>query len=213
MATCVGEPVSWLRLERHALGELEGEERAAVEAHLGACPACRACRDRLEQPLPLPALPPVRSPWARLVAWTARRWTPLAVAAAAAGALVATLGAPGDQVRAKGGDVTLELVREHDGVVDADPGAFLPGDRWKALVTCPPGRRHAIELAVFQDHEWSAPLAPATIACGNAVPLPGAFRLGAGGDARVCLFVDSPPHTDPDAIPSTCLTVRAAPVE
>jgi hypothetical protein len=32
--TCTGTPVSWLRLERLALGELSGDEERLVEAHL-----------------------------------------------------------------------------------------------------------------------------------------------------------------------------------
>ncbi|MCA9675926.1 MAG: zf-HC2 domain-containing protein, partial [Myxococcales bacterium] len=47
-ATCVSEPVSWLRLERYALGELPGPLAREVAAHLAGCPACRACLDRIE---------------------------------------------------------------------------------------------------------------------------------------------------------------------
>ena len=40
---CIGEPVSWLRLERLHLGEISGPERARIEEHLAACRACAAC--------------------------------------------------------------------------------------------------------------------------------------------------------------------------
>ncbi|MCA9667644.1 MAG: zf-HC2 domain-containing protein [Myxococcales bacterium] len=40
---CVETPVSWLRLERYHLGELDGAERARVETHLERCPVCRDC--------------------------------------------------------------------------------------------------------------------------------------------------------------------------
>lgn len=54
--TCIGTPVSWLRLERLALGELAGDEASAIEAHLRECPACRACADECAEPVALPAL-------------------------------------------------------------------------------------------------------------------------------------------------------------
>jgi anti-sigma factor RsiW len=45
-ATCIGEPVSWLRLEQLALGELPAPAADAVHAHLGACAVCAACLDQ-----------------------------------------------------------------------------------------------------------------------------------------------------------------------
>lgn len=53
---CIGEPISWLRLERLALDELP--DAAAAHAHLGACPACAAAFAQIrEDARPLPALP------------------------------------------------------------------------------------------------------------------------------------------------------------
>lgn len=53
---CIGEPISWLRLERLALDELP--DAAAVRAHLDACPACAAAFAQIrEDARPLPALP------------------------------------------------------------------------------------------------------------------------------------------------------------
>ena len=40
-ATCVGQPISWLALERYALAELDGAVAADVRAHLAACAPCR----------------------------------------------------------------------------------------------------------------------------------------------------------------------------
>lgn len=51
--TCTGTPVSWLRLERLALGELAGEEARLVEAHLRECPACRARAEECREPVAL----------------------------------------------------------------------------------------------------------------------------------------------------------------
>ena len=59
--TCISEPISWLRLERHALAP-----DAAVTEHVAACAACRACLDEIERDVV--ALPPLlvperRRPW------------------------------------------------------------------------------------------------------------------------------------------------------
>jgi hypothetical protein len=61
-AGCVGEPISWLRLERHRLAELSAEESRAVETHLAVCAACAACAAETERPI---ALSPLPSPAAR----------------------------------------------------------------------------------------------------------------------------------------------------
>ena len=42
MTACIGEPVSWLRLERFALGAAD----PAIASHVAACPACRHCLDQ-----------------------------------------------------------------------------------------------------------------------------------------------------------------------
>ena len=46
--TCVSEPISWLRLEQHAL-----TPDADVDAHLASCDACRSCRDEIASDLVL----------------------------------------------------------------------------------------------------------------------------------------------------------------
>ena len=61
-ARCKGEPVSWLRLERYHLGELDGAERAQIEAHLAGCAACTEALASLAQDdaVALPPLPVAR---------------------------------------------------------------------------------------------------------------------------------------------------------
>ena len=53
MTACIGEPISWPRLERFALDASD----PAIAAHLSACPACRSClaqiRDDVMQLPPL----------------------------------------------------------------------------------------------------------------------------------------------------------------
>ena len=55
--TCVDQPISWLRLERYALAELDGATTASVRTHLDECAACRAALASLEgDRVELPAL-------------------------------------------------------------------------------------------------------------------------------------------------------------
>jgi hypothetical protein len=58
MSTCISEPISWLRLEQHALAMTAADERAAIETHLAACDACRSALQALQNDaLVMPALP------------------------------------------------------------------------------------------------------------------------------------------------------------
>ena len=61
MTACVGEPVSWPRLESFALGAPD----PAIAAHVDACPACRRCLDEIRGDavalLPLVAVPAARA--------------------------------------------------------------------------------------------------------------------------------------------------------
>jgi hypothetical protein len=210
-ATCT--PLSWLRLERHALGELDAGERADIAAHLATCARCRAAADQLAAdagralpPLPasaaggataapLPAAPPFRRGWPFP---RGRRQAFVVAVAAAAFALVIGL-RPRDQPRVGqprvvavkgGGDVAVELVRERDGSVAWEPTSFAPGDRFKLLVTCaPPLQLHA-DIVVVQTDGPAFPGEPAVIACGNRVPVPPAFRITGPGPATVCVAFD-----------------------
>jgi hypothetical protein len=181
------EPVSWLRLERYHLRELPPDERQKLAEHLCACPTCRAQLRQIEDdertlpPLDLPA--PARA---------APRWRWLAFGApilAAAVVLVLVLPPasperPAARVAWKGGELALALVREREGVVQADPDSYRDGDRFAVLLTLPPGE-HGWDLVVLQEDEASFPLAGGTTSGGNRVPL-GAFVLTGPGDAAVC---------------------------
>ncbi len=203
-SACSGQPISWLALERYELGELGPADRAAVCAHLEGCPACRGCLARIRADAALP-LPPLAAPAPR----PARRWWPLGLAftgaAAAAALLFAWLapgpaplglppGLPGPRVAVKGGELSLGLVRERGGAVSHGPATFLPGDRFRVELTCPPPDEPFVELVVYQDGEAVFPLpVPARVRCGNRAPLHGAFRLTGGGQARVCAVLSARP--------------------
>jgi hypothetical protein len=77
MATpvCIGEPISWLRLERFALDASD----AGVGEHVAACAACRQCLDDIRGDVV--ALPVLHVPERRT--W---RWFALPAIAALAGA-------------------------------------------------------------------------------------------------------------------------------
>lgn len=251
-AACIGEPISWLRLERLALDELP--DAAAARAHLDACPACAAAFAQIrDDARPLPALPSLASlpaasavrkpdkgreadvrdadagedegkqPWWRR--WrSTRRWRlggSLALAGAAAALLLwlqsqqltpaepelvvasasRTLrvkggGGPGTSDVAAASDVTVTLVRERDGAVTFDPPDLAPGDRWKVQLTCAPTPGTAglpsvwVDVAVVQGKQAGFPIAPALVACGNDVVVPGAFRI-TGGAAAICVTLDA----------------------
>jgi hypothetical protein len=197
---CTGEPISWLRLERFHLGEVQGTERDAIAKHLAACPACAACLARIEDD-DSRALPPLA------VSRPARRSVlslfPVRAAAAigalaAGGALVLGLRGNGHRGeleqarnganRVKGDAIAFTLVREDDERIAGTAGVYRDGDRFKAVVTCPPGANVAFDVVVYDPGGASFPLEPARdLACGNEVPLPGAFRLTGDADETVCL--------------------------
>ena len=197
---CIGEPVSWLRLERFHLGDLQGAERETIAEHLAACTACAAClahiRDDDSRALPpLSVSRPVRR---NVFSLFPVRAVAAIGALAATGALV--LGLRGNshrgeveqrwvgESRIKGDAIAFSLVRDDDERIAGDAGVYRDGDRFKALVTCPPGATLAFDLVVYDVGGASFPLEPARgLACGNEVPLPGAFRLTGDADETVCL--------------------------
>jgi len=199
-ARCTGEPVSWLRLERYHQGELEAAERARIAGHLAACPACAACLAHIEDD-DSRALPPLSLP--RPVRRSLFSLFPVRAAAAigalaAGGALVLGLRGNGHrgelersmlgESRVKGDAVAFTLVREDGERIAGDAGVYRDGDRFKAVVTCPPGATAAFDVVIHDIVGASFPLEPARVlACGNEVPLPGAFRLTGRDDETVCL--------------------------
>ena len=206
---CTGEPISWLRLERYRLGELPASEHDAMRAHLDACVVCTACLSEVDRPL---VLPPLDLPVESSLFLRARRAL-LGLSPAGAFLRVAFLGLvlvllvhpigktakvshlPGQAMPGiKGGDVALELVRERSGIIEHDATTFAPEDRWKVLVTCPTDELLFWDVAVVEGAQASFPLAAsAPIACGNHVPLPGAFNLTGGRTIHVCLVWASEP--------------------
>ena len=200
---CTGEPISWLRLERYRLGELSGPERDTVATHLDTCPTCAACfaaanRPIAMAPLPLPEPASLTSRIRRgLIGQTPVGATLRIAFALAVLVLLMLPGGRSNQVARlvsrtergiKGGEVTVALVRERNGIVEHGATTFALEDRWKVLVTCPMQQVLFWDLAVLEGERVSFPLLPsAPIACGNHVPLPGAFRLATDHPVEVCL--------------------------
>ena len=199
-ARCIGEPISWLRLERFHLGEMGASERAGIAEHLAGCPACAACLAHIQDddaralpPLALSA--PVRR---RVFSLSPGRGAAVLGSLAAAAALVLSLrrGTPAKYIglqatgesRVKGDAIAFALVRDDDERIPGAAGVYRDGDRFEALVTCPPGGDVAFDLVVYDAGGASFPLErPQELACGNGVRLPGAFRLTGGAEETVCL--------------------------
>jgi len=191
--TCIGEPISWLRLERHALSP-----DAAVAEHVAACPACRQCLGEIESDvvaLPVLAVPERR----RTIAW----WR-FALPALAAAAIAIVVLRPRPEPKGPGqllagvkgiGDVTVELVRDRAGESAIDATTFQAGDRWKVFVTCASAGGAWIDVAVTEAGARDAdhPIAPIHVACGNAVPVPGAFELTGHASNEICVRVWADP--------------------
>lgn len=203
---CIDVPVSWLRLERYHAGELAESERARVAAHLASCASCASCSAGIERDAarPLPPLPVVRSvPPARPLATRAGVAVFAAAALAAGLAFWARRATEGDEevaVRTKGDAVAFALAREDEAPIVEAGGAYADGERFKVLVSCPPGLDASWDLVVFEHGEASFPLSPeSALACGNAVPIPGAFRLVGREPMEVCLLWSDEP-IDRDAV-------------
>jgi hypothetical protein len=195
--SCIGEPVSWLRLEQFALSRSD----TRVSEHVEACPACRACLEEISRdvvalpPLAVPAAKP-RRPWWHIA-------MPIGVALAAAAVLLLVIRprdsatvVPHDVTQVKGvGRIELDLVRERAGVIRDDIRTFAPGDRWKVVVTCSSERGASVWVDVFVNEEHGAtadfPFAPAELACGNSIPIPGAFEITGEQPNLVCVRVST----------------------
>jgi hypothetical protein len=222
-ARCVGEPVSWMRLERFHLGEIDGAERTPIAEHLAACEACAACLARIrdDEAVALPVLP-TRLPAKRL------RGGSVASLLALAAAVTVVLGLHGgvrpsvdrDEgalgARVKGGAIAFTLVREDGERIEGPDGVYRDGDRFKAVVTCPPGGHVGFDVAVNEGGRSSYPLPqPTGFGCGNEVPIPGAFRLTGGAVETVCLEWNEDGAVDrgglPETMPSLCKRLSPAP--
>jgi hypothetical protein len=184
---CIGEPISWLRLERYQLGELSETERVVIAQHVARCPACEACLHRIEQPIALDPLPPLAAKPKRAFAWSG--FFALAGAAAVL-ALALWRGVAPDANAArdhtKGGEFAIELVRmDADGRLQ-EPTHFRATDRFKVLLTSPEDLRGEVDVVIFQDGRAYFPLERASIDVGNRKTLPGAFSLDGAAVIEVC---------------------------
>jgi hypothetical protein len=201
--SCIGEPVSWLRLEQFAMSRKD----ARVSEHVEACPACRACLDEISRdvvalaPLVVPADAKARRPWWHLA-------MPIGLAVAAAAVLLLVLRprtqspSATDITQVKGlGTVEIDVVRERGGVVRTDVRSYAAGDRWKVVVTCAADKAAWLDVFVVEAGATHPdyPLAPAQVACGNQIAVPGAFAITGDKDNVVCVRVSTdgePARTD-----------------
>lgn len=204
---CTSTPISWLELERLALGEVSPSRTAEIRAHLSRCSACAGCwraldADRRE----LPRLRVQAAPASRAVPW---RYAIATFAVAAVVMLVLQLRRDDERSRIsgiKGDALHIELLRERGGELLA-PDRFAPGDRFKVQASCGEGSI-VVDVVVEQGGQLYYPLAPARLWCGNRVEVPGAFHLD-GGSARVCLVIgsDLPPARGQLPPGAVCTTV------
>ena len=196
--SCIGTPISWLRLEQHFDRSLPDTEHAQIEQHLASCAACAECFAQIEGSAAA-ALPPLVLPARSAGVLTLRRVAPVVAALAVAAALLFVLRRRGDRglgapeldplsARTKGGSVGFALVREDEGLVTEAGGVYRDGDRWKALVTCPADMHAAFDVVVYEGGQAEFPLAPQPeLTCGNQVALPGAFRTTGRERMTICL--------------------------
>ena len=228
MTTCIGEPVSYFRLERYELSELPKDEQRSVAEHLAQCPTCRACYERMQadgREQDLAALlarlqkPPPNAA-ARAPRWL---WGTGALALSLIGLLAVLRGSPATQPMAssgapqtKGDGLALELTRVDARGQQLDPSHFAPGDRWKVTVSCPPALAGTARVLVFQAGEMFEPL-PAQIleSCGNRRALSGAFHLDGGAPVDVCVLLGDADVTTArsrDALPEPHVCARIEPL-
>jgi hypothetical protein len=240
---CVGEPVSWLRIERYHLGEIQGVERQGIADHLASCEACALCLARVgrDDGVSLPPLSSARTtrepkrPRARSPFLARRAAAVGSLSLAAALVLMLRRGHLEElshstgkmnpaESRAKGEAFAFTLVREDGERITGESGVYRATDRFKALVTCAPsatGANLAFDVVVYDPSGASFPLAPSpAFACGNGVPLPGAFRFTGDAEETVCLLwsdggtVDRAKLVGKDAVSggqAMCKRLRPAP--
>lgn len=205
---CIDQPISWLELELHALGESQRPQE--IDEHLSACDACQEVMRSIDegvQSMPALEIPAAASASPR---WRTWRWSfALAPALLLLFVLLREGSAPSPQgTRSKGGDPSFELIRERDGQL-LQPTHFRPGDRFKLRLSCAGGKR-AVDLVVQQAGQLFYPWPATRVSCGNDVVVPGAFSLS-GGPARVCLVLSGEEPPVRGAIPDDALCTGLAP--
>jgi hypothetical protein len=204
MQACIGEPISWLRLERFALDPKD----SSIRAHVDACPACKSCLSEIERDVV--ALPPLVVPAKKRPWWHFALPALLPIAAAAILFLVlrprAVTEPSRNEVRVKGvGVVVIKIVRERAGDIRSDVLTYREGDRFKIVVTCPPDANAHFDLRVREAGtlQIDRPIAPADLACGNDIVMPGAFSITGSNANEVCVDVTGPSETK-----TACVTLR-----
>ena len=198
--SCIGTPMSWLRLERFVLGELSGDEASAVDAHLRACPACQACADECAEPvalLPLAVAAPTAEGVAPAAAPTAEsaapvvqplapvlthaRWqqrarvaVPLALGLAAAAAFLLFVAQPSDREPERGITrlVPSDTPREAVGSSDA----------------APPLVRGGLALTVLRERDGSVVEGPRSFMLNDRFAVQLSCRPGREGQHRVAVY-------------------------
>lgn len=177
---CISEPISWLRLEQRALGDLSPEVLRETEAHLAACAACRAAAGEIRGESGSAQRRPQRVPgaWRRVA-------TAAGVFAAAAGILLyLSRSTPESGERSKGAGVVLRAIVEL-----RNDGSIPPAARTKLLVTCARQTEGPWDIAVIENGTVSYPLAAAaSFACGNETPYPAALVLTGDAPIDVCVL-------------------------
>jgi hypothetical protein len=174
-------PLSWLVLERYALGELSERARCDVERQLAVSAHDRAC---------LALIFDDRSQLSVLKVSARRHNVALAWLVAACVLLVRVPSAhdlvtPASRQHTKGGDVAMALLSDRSG--HAAHG-FAAQERFKVLFTSPRAFARPLHVLVFQGAHVFEPLARAQhLESGNLVPFPGAFSLDGDQPADVCV--------------------------
>lgn len=230
MTTCIGEPISYFRLERFELCELPSDEHRHVAEHLAQCPTCRACYERIqtdarEQDLAalvtkLQQPQPKAAARARARGWF---WGTGALAVSLVGLLMVLRMplalqpmAPGGATQTKGGGLALELTRVDSRGQQLEPTRFAPGDRFRLALSCPPGLAGKVSVRVFQAGETFEPLPSQTLtSCGNRRLLAGAFRLDGQAAADVCVVLgdaDATALRSRDTLPLPHVCARIEPL-
>jgi hypothetical protein len=206
------EPLSWLTLERYALGELGAERCAHVERALARSERVSAALASVRAQVELLPLPVVERPrrLPRRAGLTAS--VLFAAAAALSLALLRLDRLPPVRRQLKGGELVLEVVGEQAG---AGARHFAQHERFKLLVTCPPDLVGRLRAAVYQGDALFVPLddgGPG--ACGNRSPWPGAFALDGELAAHVCVRTDGRAWpVSREALPGdvVCVTLQPRP--
>ncbi len=207
---CTSTPVSWLELERYALGESLIEE--AVREHLAECDACTQVSCAIaadERSMPALVIPNSAHPNST---HPTRAWWKWAAALVPVALLIVFWRSQGSGVQSssgvKGDALSLTLVRERNGVLLA-PTHHARGDRFKVRITCAPGLR-LVDLVVRQDGALNLPIPTSHVDCGNATPIPGAFTLE-GGVAEVCIQLVSEKDQGASQVKDDAVCVVVAP--